>query len=138
ALPFTNDLVRLAASALLAIEEGKLALKAKPACDAILEGYESSLAEDGKPFVLEEEHQWLRALANNELRDPVNFWKKMDQLKPVQDDIPLSARDALERFLPGRDLEYRVVSRVSGLGSLGRVRLVALADWKGGKVAREA
>jgi hypothetical protein len=123
---------------LLAIEEGKLALKGKAACEAILEGYESSLEAQGKPFVLEEDHQWLRILANSELRDPAHFWKKMDELKPVRGEISVSARDALEHHLPSRDLDYRVVSRVSGLGSLGRVRLVALTEWKGGRLAREA
>ena len=115
-----------------------MSLKGKAACEAILEGYESSLATQGTPFVLEENHQWLRSLAYGELRTPENFWKKMEELKPVQEEISLSARDALEHLLPNRDLDYRVVSRVSGLGSLGRVRLVALADWKGGKLAREA
>ncbi len=137
-MPYTNDLVRLATSALLAIHEGKLALKGKAACEAILEGYESSLEAQGKPYVLEEEHQWLRVLANSELRDPAHFWKKMNELKPVRGEISVSARDALEHHLPSRDLDYRVVSRVSGLGSLGRVRLVALTEWKGGRLAREA
>jgi uncharacterized protein (DUF2252 family) len=137
AMPYTIDLVRLATSALLAINEGKLALKAKAACDAILEGYEASLAAHGLPFVLEENHQWLRALANSELRDPANFWKKMDALETFREQIPISARGALEHLMPNRDVDYRVVRRVSGLGSLGRVRLVALADWNGGKIARE-
>ena len=138
AMPYTNDLVRLATSALLAIEEGKLALKGKAACEAILEGYESAFEAQGEPFVLEEKHSWLRDLANGELRDPTHFWKKMDELKPVGGEISVSARDALEHHLPSRDLDYRLVSRVSGLGSLGRVRLVALAEWKGGRLAREA
>jgi hypothetical protein len=137
-MPYTNDLVRLATSALLAIEDGKLALKGKSACEAILAGYEQALAAQGRPFVLEEKHPWLRTLANGELRDPVHFWQKMDQLKSAHGEISLSARDALEHHLPSRDLDYRLVSRVSGLGSLGRVRLVALAEWKGGKLAREA
>src|ERR1700730_19104912 len=47
-LPYTNDLVRLAASALLAIEGGHLSFKAKDACAVILDGYRKSLAEDGK------------------------------------------------------------------------------------------
>jgi len=38
-LPYTNDLVRLAASALLAIGEGHLSLRAKDACTAILDAY---------------------------------------------------------------------------------------------------
>jgi len=137
-LPYTNDLVRLAASALLAIEGGHLSLKAKDACAVILDGYRKSLAERGHPFVLEEEHRWLRQIALNELRDPVLFWKKMESLPRVKGEIPVSAKDALEHLLPERGLDYRVVSRVAGLGSLGRIRLVALAECNGGKIAREA
>jgi hypothetical protein len=40
--------------------------------------------------------------------------------------------------MPEKGLHYRVVHRVSGSGSLGRERFVALADWRGGKIAREA
>ena len=36
-LPYTNDLLRLATSAILAAEEGHLALKPKEACNAILD-----------------------------------------------------------------------------------------------------
>ena len=137
-LPFTNDLVRLAASALLAIAGGHLSLKAKDACAAILDGYRKSLAQGGLPFVLEEEHQWLRQIALGELRNPVLFWQKMESLPRVKGEIPVSARDALEHLLPERGLDYRVARRVAGLGSLGRMRLVALAECNGGKVAREA
>jgi hypothetical protein len=138
AVPYTNDLVRLAASALLAIDGGHLSLKAKDACAVILDGYSKSLAEHGHPFVLEEEHRWLRQIALGELRDPVLFWKKMESLPQVRGEIPISAKDALEHLLPERGLDYRVVSRIAGLGSLGRIRLVALAECNGGKIAREA
>jgi uncharacterized protein (DUF2252 family) len=137
-LPYTNDLVRLAASALLAIEGGHLSLKAKDACAAIIDGYRKSLAEHGHPFVLEEEHRWLRQIALGELRDPVLFWQKMEGLPRVKGEIPTSAQDALEHLLPERGLDYRVARRVAGLGSLGRIRLVALAECNGGKIAREA
>jgi Uncharacterized protein conserved in bacteria (DUF2252) len=137
-VPYTNDLVRLASSALLAIEGGHLSLKPKDACAVILHGYRKSLVEHGLPFVLEEEHRWLRQIALNELRDPVLFWQKMENLPRVKGEIPTSAQDALEHLLPERGLDYRVVSRVAGMGSLGRIRLVALADCNGGKVAREA
>lgn len=33
---------------------------------------------------------------------------------------------------------YRTVHRVAGVGSLGCERFVALAKWKGGRIAREA
>jgi hypothetical protein len=41
-------------------------------------------------------------------------------------------------MMPERGLKYRVVHRLAGLGSLGRRRYVALAQWRGGSVAREA
>src|SRR5207253_6526513 len=114
------------------------ALKPKEACNAILDGYGKSLAEHGGAFVLEEEHKWLRQIATGELRDPVPFWKKMDGLPEVKSAIPASAREALEHLLPAQTLNYRVVRRVAGLGSLGHVRLVALTETYGGKIAREA
>src|SRR5580704_17915763 len=39
-LPYTNDLVRLATSAMLAIRERHLALPPRKTCEAILDGYE--------------------------------------------------------------------------------------------------
>jgi hypothetical protein len=137
-VPYANDLVRLAASALLAIDGGHLSLKAKDACAVILDGYSKSLTEHGHPFVLEEENHWLRQIALGELRDPVPFWQKMESLPQVKGEIPISAKDALEHLLPERGLDYRVVSRIAGQGSLGRIRLVALAECNGGKIAREA
>jgi uncharacterized protein (DUF2252 family) len=137
-VPFTVDLVRLAASALLAIEAGHLSVRIKDACAVILDGYCKSLSGGGHPFVLEEEFKWLRQIALSELRDPVLFWRKMAALPRMTGEIPASVRDALERVLPERGLAYRISRRVAGLGSLGRVRLVAIAECHGSKVAREA
>ena len=137
-LPYTLDLARLATSALFAIGEGRLKLKAKDACTAILDGYRNSLAERGLPFVLAEKNLWLRDAATGVLRDPVHFWKKMESLPKVVGEIPVSAQEALEHFLPERGLSYRTVRRVAGLGSLGHIRLVAIAECHGGKIAREA
>jgi hypothetical protein len=136
--PYTMDLVRLATSALLAARENRLAVKAKESSSSILAGYGSGMEEGGRPFVLEESHAWLRAIAESKLRDPVVFWQKMDRLPTVKGEIPESAREALEHLLPERGIKYRLARRVAGLGSLGRPRLVALAEWKGGRVAREA
>jgi hypothetical protein len=137
-LPYTLDLVRLAASTMLAIEEGHLAVKAADACAAMLDGYRESVVEGGRPFVLEEEHAWLRDIALNELRDPLHFWQRMDILPRFCGTVPAEAKAALEQFMPERRLAYKVCRRVAGLGSLGRVRLVALATWHGGRIAREA
>jgi hypothetical protein len=137
-MAYTNDLVRLAASALLAIEEGHLAAKAKDACAEIIDGYSKSLAEGGSPFVLEEDNNWLRMIAMNELRDPAHFWKKMDSLPTIRGEISPVVLDALEHLLPRAGLAYRLARRIAGLGSLGHLRYVAIAEYQGGKIAREA
>jgi len=136
--PYTIDLVRLTTSVILAAREERLVMKAKASAEAILEGYERGLQEGGCPFVLEEEHSWLRSIALSNLRDPVVFWQKMDHLPVLRRAVPQSAREAIEPMMPEPGLPYRIVRRIAGMGSLGHARLVALADWKGGRVAREA
>ncbi len=137
-LPYVIDLVRLAASADVAIEADHLAEKPKRAHDAILTGYLDALKFGGRPFVLAEDHSWLRLIALSNLRNPVHFWQKMRQLPRLRDRIPPDARTDLEVLLPEPRLRYKLYRRRSGLGSLGRQRYVALADFRGGLVAREA
>ena len=137
-LPYTIDLVRLASSALLAITDDQLALKPKEACDAILTGYKQGIELGGAPVVLAEKHKWLRAVAVSKLRDPVRFWRKLDAFPKVTGAVPAEAIKAIERLMPERVRSYRIVRRVAGLGSLGRHRFVAIADWHGGQIAREA
>jgi hypothetical protein len=136
--PYTLDLVRLAASALLAAQEEHLTMKPKESCNAILEGYARGIEEGGRAFVLGESHDWLRAIAESKLRDPVVFWGKIDALPPVKGEIPESAREAIEHLMPEPRLRYRLARRRAGMGSLGRVRIVAIAEWNGGRIAREA
>jgi hypothetical protein len=135
--PYTMDLVRLATSALLATREEHLTMKPKESASAILEGYRQGMEQGGRPFVLEESHGWLRAIAESKLRDPVVFWQKIDRLPMVKAEIPESAREAIEHLMPAPGLQYRLARRIAGMGSLGRIRLVAIAEWKGGRVARE-
>lgn len=137
-LPYTQDLVRLAASALIAAQEGRLEIVPHAVCEAILAGYREALASGGQPFVLEEHHGWLRELAFNVLRDPVRFWKKLEDLPTSKKGLSSGLEKLLAKDLPEPRLSYRVVHRVAGLGSLGRPRFVVLADWHGGFVAREA
>lgn len=137
-MAFSNDLVRLAASAQLACEAGHLQIKGKDIDDAIVEGYREALREQGQPFVLGERHGWLRQIAESELRDPVHFWKKMDSFDTVKGSAPISAMDAIEHLMPAPNLKFRLVHRVAGLGSLGHERYLALSDWHGGRIAREA
>ncbi len=138
-LPYTNDLVRLAASVLFAIRERWLAISDARACQAILEGYTRCLAEGGQPIVLAERHVWLRDIAVAELRDPWQFWQKLQRLRPLDAARSRAAPHALFRAsLPDPAVHYMVARRVAGVGSLGRPRLVAIADWNGGRIAREA
>jgi hypothetical protein len=137
-MSYVNDLVRLAVSAHLAADAGHIPLEHKDICDSLLQGYTDSMREGGRPFVLEETHTWLRQMANSELRDPVHFWGKMDALPTLREPVQISAIDAIEHLMPVRDLQYRIARRVAGLGSLGHQRYVAIAEWKGGKIAREA
>lgn len=137
-LAYTIDLVRLAASAHIAVKEARLEIAAKDACTAILDGYKKSLEVRGAAFVLAEEHEWLRHLVTGVLRDPVHYWEKLDSLPKVRGRVPKSARRAIERMMPEPGLEYRIVHRTAGLGSLGRERYVGIANCHGGRVAREA
>jgi hypothetical protein len=137
-MAFSNDLVRLAASAQLACEAGHLQIKGKDIDDAIINGYRDALREEGQPFVLGERHDWLRQIAESKLRDPVHFWDKMDSFEKVKEPAPISAIDAIEHLMPAANLKYTLLHRVAGLGSLGHARYVALSDWDGGRIAREA
>lgn len=136
-LPYTNDLVRLATSVALAYEAGELRVKPKHACEAILEGYANGLKAGGEPFVLAEKQSWLAEIALARLRDPARFWRKLESFPKFNGVLPPGVREALESLLPAADMDFTIVQRVSGLGGLGRQRFVALADWYGGKVARE-
>ena len=137
-LPWPQDLVRLATSALLATKSDKLGIAPEVACSAILEGYLSGVTDGGRSFVLAERHRWLRKIALGKLRDPALFWEKFDQIPTVEEAVPMDAAQALQHLMPEPGIETRVVHRVAGLGSLGRRRYVALSNWRGGKLAREA
>ncbi len=138
-LPYTCDLVRLATSAHFAITGDKLKMiTPAKASKAILDGYRASLKAGGRVFVLAEHHPALRQMAVERLKQPELYWEKMLALKTLTGKVPSSAAKALKRMMPDPKLKYRVVHRVAGLGSLGRLRFVALADWHGGSVAREA
>lgn len=138
-LPYTCDLTRLATSAHFAISMDHLKLiSPAKASQAILDGYRAALKAGGRVFVLAEHHPVLRHMAVERLKQPELYWDKMTALETLKGKIPASAAKALKRMMPDRRLKFRVVHRVAGLGSLGRLRFVALADWHGGTIAREA
>jgi hypothetical protein len=133
-MPYALDLVRLATSALIALDDH--GLSAEEVAGAILEGYGDGLA-GGRPFVLEEDHGWLRELALGELRDPERFWKKLNDLKAADPDPGAEVRAILAAHLPAGAELHRIAPRVAGLGSLGRRRFVAVATSGGAAVASE-
>jgi hypothetical protein len=137
-MAYTIDLVRLAVSAHLAVEAAHLPLRPEDICGSILEGYRESMQEKGGAYVLGEKHQWLRRIAEGELRDPVRFWQRINALLTLKAAAPVSAIDALQHLMPAPGIPFRLTHRTAGLGSLGHARYVAIADWHGGRIAREA
>jgi hypothetical protein len=135
-LAYTLDLIRLATSASIAIKIGHLSSSSVGACKAILDGYSESLKNGGEPFVLSEKHPFLRDTATSRLRDPKLFWGKFTAL-PTIGNVPANVHSMLKRAMPEPRLPFRVAHRQAGLGSLGRERFTAIADWRGGKIARE-
>ncbi|HMD49016.1 MAG TPA: DUF2252 family protein, partial [Bryobacteraceae bacterium] len=137
-MPYTIDLVRLAVSAHIAVREAHLTIGARDACVAILDGYRKALAAGGRAIVLAEEHQWLHDTVMTSLRDPVQFWKKFEGLTEITESVPKRARRAIEKMSPEPGIPYQLMHRVAGLGSLGRQRFLAVAEYRGARIAREA
>jgi len=133
-LPYTNDLIRLATSALLS----EMGCDAKAGIASILKGYVDGLVAGGRPFTLAENHPALRTMATERLKAPETYWEKLHGLPALKEKPPAGALKAIARWMPERGLRFRVAHRVAGLGSLGRQRFVAIAEWHGGSIAREA
>ena len=136
-LPFTVDLTRLAVSAVFASAHHGLNATRPQLIGAMLDGYRGGVDSGGSPFVLEERHATLRTLLVNRLKDPPGFWNKLASLPEHKGSKPKTAMRLLMRLLPHGVESLRVVHRVAGLGSLGRQRLTAIAQFEGGFIARE-
>src|SRR5947209_17132605 len=68
-LPYTLDLVRLAASMLGARVDGRVTVKPRLGCAALILGYQEWLMRGGRPFVLAaDKPKWLWALAREQTR----------------------------------------------------------------------
>ena len=133
-LPYTNDLIRLATSALLA----RMSCDVKAGIAEIIRGYRDGIEAGGRPFALAEHHPSIRHMATARLHEPERFWERLHALPDIGSPPAAGALKALARIMPERNLRWRVCHRIAGLGSLGRERYVALADWRGGSIAREA
>ncbi len=137
-LAYTSDLVRLATSLKIVIDSEDLSIKLKEGCAAILDGYLQSLKEGGRPIVLAEQEQKLGHLGVDSFKPPKDFWEKLNALPGIRGSLDRDVKGALEKTLPEPKMAYKVVRRQAGLGSLGQQRFVAIADWEGGYIAREA
>jgi hypothetical protein len=135
-LPYTNDLVRMATSAFLAVEE--LDIPPKRAAVEILRGYTDALKVGGQPFVLVDRSTPLRVMARHRLEQPEKFWKKLSQLIPVKKRPEPAVISAIESILPSKNISLRYAHRIAGLGSLGRERFTGTGTWLCGLIAREA
>lgn len=137
-LPYTNDLVRLASSARLAIAADRVQIPFREACEAIESGYRRAIEKGGRPVLLEERHQALRKQALGRLRDPARFWAALAALPVSRGRMPEGALEVLGESLPTPVAKPVPLRRRAGLGSLGHPRLVLVIEWDGGLVAREA
>jgi hypothetical protein len=136
-LPYTHDLVRLATSELLASRVNHFSVSASTVGRELLTGYQKNLEMGGRPFVLAERHAWLRDIATNDLRDPARFWDKLVRWPGVKSGLPPSLKKILASTMPAGVVDWRVVHREAGLGSLGRQRFTVIADYQGGLIARD-
>lgn len=135
-MPYPLDLVRLAASALLAGDDAGPSVD--DICDAILGGYEAGLSGP-TPLVIERDYKWLRKAILLPEPERAAFWDKFDRIKTTATgSVPLRYRNALRAAMPDPDGSPVIAPRAVGTGSLGRPRFVARDDWKGGPVLREA
>lgn len=129
-LPWPLDLVRLAASALLAAER----MSAGEVADEIAKGYRQGL-DRAVPCVLERQWLWLRDafLAADDAREA--FWAELEQAPSAEPRSPLLGAPLMQA-LTGAD-RVRISARSAGVGSLGRPRFAGLGEWRGGPLAVE-
>jgi uncharacterized protein (DUF2252 family) len=128
-LPFTNDLVRLATSVVLAANAVRIEAPIEMVCELLLTGYGNGLQAGGLPIFLEnEQHQELRAMAKTGLEPPEKFWAKRlnddDNPKIEAKKLPEGLPDIFTASVPRRsELIYREQKKPGGLGGLGACRI---------------
>jgi hypothetical protein len=131
-MPFVLDLVRLAASIRLSPDR---AVDNRKVAAILLKGYLEGL-ERPQPALLDEGETWLRPYAIGSDLESGKFWKKVDKYEKATP--PPEVVSFLKESLPKEATNIHFRRRVAGGGSLGRPRYVAIADWRGGRMLREA
>ena len=136
--PITMDLVRLATSILLAIDEDELKLDRRAACASLLSGYNSNLIKpDGRPVILEGEAAWMSPAASLHWSETGRYWRKEFAKLPAAQGLDDLRQILAERMPEGIPIDEFLDRSLSGKGSLGRPRAVAIGQWRGGPVVRE-
>ena len=132
-MPYTLDLVRLTASALLG--RGTHRIADEEIAAAVLSGYREGLRAP-MPVVLDRDRLWLRELVVVSEKERAKFWKKtaVKTSKPA----PRTYIEAIAAAMPEPGLAFKTARRTAGVGSLGRPRWVGVADWRGAPLVREA
>ncbi|SDA26122.1 DUF2252 family protein [Sphingomonas sp. NFR15] len=137
-MPWPLDIVRLAASALLAGGES-----AEDICDAVWDGYRAGLAKP-RPLILEREHRWLRREIMLPETERTEWWRKLapgakaraaGAAAPARFHAALAA--AFAQVTPDAGEALPIFARTAGTGSLGKPRYAAQITWLGGPVVRE-
>jgi hypothetical protein len=140
-MPYVLDLVRLATSIRIAPDR---AVDNRKAAAMLIRGYLEGLKVP-QPALLDEGETWLRPYAIGTELEAGEFWEKLGDIKkyPRIDGKaggkpPREVIQALNASLPEDATNIRYRRRIAGGGSLGRPRYVAIADWHGGRILREA
>ena len=131
-IPYPFDLVRLATSVRLA---PGVELRNRDAAKAIATGYRKGLNEP-KPTLLDENAAWMCPLVACSDEEREKFWDEVRNYPAATP--PDEVKSALRSSFPKGAVIERFASRRKGSGGLGRQRFVAVADWRGGRVIREA
>ena len=132
-IPYAFDLVRLATSARLA---ANLPIGNRAIARALIDGYSDGL-ERPRPTLLDEQERWMRPYVAVTDHGRDKFWNEIDHLPDATP--PDAVKKAVESAgLPEGAGDIRYAPRVAGGGSLGRPRYVAIAEWNGGRIFREA
>ncbi|MER9920553.1 MULTISPECIES: hypothetical protein [unclassified Mesorhizobium] len=130
-IPYASDVLRLAVSVRLA----DFRIQDHEAATAIFEGYRAGLLDPG-PTLLDEREMWMRDYVMVSDQERKSFWEEIDR-RPDAEPSEDAGSALLAGFPVGSSIE-RYARITKGGGSLGRPRFVAVARWRGGRIAREA
>jgi hypothetical protein len=111
------------------------ALDLDVASGALLKGYHSGL-EVPSPVLLDHGAQWFQTLVRHLDDGAKDFW--VEVMGYPDADPPSRIRKALKRSLPDGAAVQRIATRRKSGGGLGRPRYLAVAEWNGGPLLREA